>query len=251
MGKKFTLIELLVVVAIIAILAAILLPGLMKAKERARRIVELNDRKQLAYATIMYADDNKGFLPTPFDDELWDRIHVVKYKNGTNLNEVLVKPYMGTDEAVHNQTMFCQSDLLDLRYGGLELNSNTYYGWEETPSYTINASTLAYYRSPWTNAAVNGGGAWKVDPFDTSKLDSEAGLPMWSCMLFLKENQGQWFGHDAVLTTAPPVGVNTVFMDGSGTWVEPDNLIRFLDVGNEVWYAPNPHGAIKGGSNGL
>ena len=149
--KRFSLIELLVAIAIIAILAAILLPGLQKAKERARRIVELNDRKQLAYATIMYTDDNSGFLPTPFDDELWDRIHVIKYKNGTNINEVLVKPYMGIEEEVHNQTMFCQSDLLDLRYPGFELSANTYYGWEETPSYTVNASTLSYYRSPWKN----------------------------------------------------------------------------------------------------
>src|SRR5271163_1972281 len=59
----FTLVELLVVIAVIAILAALLLPGLAKAKQEAWRIDCLSNLKQLTLGAHLYAGDNRDYMP--------------------------------------------------------------------------------------------------------------------------------------------------------------------------------------------
>ena len=75
---SFTLIELLVVIAIIGILAALLLPVLVGAKERTRRVNCKNSQRQFILAVHMYGDDNEQRVPSgapnprksPEDDHL-------------------------------------------------------------------------------------------------------------------------------------------------------------------------------------
>ena len=59
------------VIAIIAILAAMLLPALAKAKERARITQCKNNLHQLGLATLMYANDNGDRLPDLRNNGVW------------------------------------------------------------------------------------------------------------------------------------------------------------------------------------
>ena len=73
----FTLIELLVVIATISILAAILLPALVKSKLTAQRAVCENNLRQLGVATELYLGDSSGYFfnlsqpPTGTGQQWW------------------------------------------------------------------------------------------------------------------------------------------------------------------------------------
>jgi prepilin-type N-terminal cleavage/methylation domain-containing protein/prepilin-type processing-associated H-X9-DG protein len=64
-ARAFTLIELLVVIAIIGILAALLLPVLSAAKDRATRTICIANMKQMGTANQMYAGDNQDYFAQP------------------------------------------------------------------------------------------------------------------------------------------------------------------------------------------
>ena len=134
--RGFTLIELLVVIAIIAILAAILFPVFARAREKARQTSCLSNLKQIALATLMYAQDNDEMMPRYYRSS----------SLGLNFTpHAAIQPYM-----MNEQIWVCPSGSAnydyywDSGYPGAPPRIAGSYGWNTR----FNARMLAEIISP-------------------------------------------------------------------------------------------------------
>ena len=100
-ARGFTLIELLVVVAAVAVLIALLLPSMAKAREHAKQVICTGNLRQNAVAMSAYLHDSNDWLPTIWSSA-WDGPPVA-IEGGYAYNQGLLYPYLNDNAA----TLFC------------------------------------------------------------------------------------------------------------------------------------------------
>jgi prepilin-type N-terminal cleavage/methylation domain-containing protein/prepilin-type processing-associated H-X9-DG protein len=208
----FTLIELLVVMAIIAILAALLLPTLSRAEEKANQVRCLANHRQLALAWCIYEQDNHGRLV--IDDPMGT--NYPSWEQG-NMN-------------VSNEATNAALIQLGLLYS-LTPNTAAYRcpddHTEHVRSYSMEMQ-LAFYRSgsPYNGAAMMG----IPNRAPVYQEDQLTKVPPALAILFLDEdpgsiNDGLW----AVLQTQDR------WSDIPATWHSRGCNFSFADGHAEHW----------------
>ena len=145
------MVELLVVVAIIAILAALLLSVLGRAKDAARRTVCLNNLKQLATGAHLYADDHNNILPIGYTANLRSMAFPVGIETLTLLRSYAgVKGLPSPQDALFN----CPADTFSYEYKN-EYKNDSYQpkglhtqAKYEYSSYSFNAGNIPVGKPP-------------------------------------------------------------------------------------------------------
>jgi len=212
----------LLVVAIIAILAAMLLPALSKAREKARRAVCLNNLKQIGLGFQIYAQDNNDYLPpkyydpsdsfykTTFQNAMWFQTAQVYQPLG-----FLLKGYVTNGKGMYvdkPDTFYCPSGKwgtsTSARLSYVKARFETTGGEMVRSSYSYNCEGRPFDRpGPYDDRAKG-----------RLSRASSAGYICAADGYELSTFGPEFIGMNHAASDGLPEGFNVLFFDGSVSW---------------------------------
>lgn len=218
--KAFTLIELLVVISIIALLIAILLPALSKARESAVWIECLSKQKQIFTSTTSYAVDSNGVFIVAREDppaSAWSQV-------GLDESGWRAFEEYGFDESTDIWKCPGREFEPEFNPGNDKFNhSYQYFGGFETWHRSGSGSVEA--QSPRTLEQATSEMAMVADATVQPSVGS------WQP----QANSSYYFDmqpHGSTSDDNAPIGSNHVFGDGSGQFIGVADLLPIHTWGN-------------------
>jgi prepilin-type N-terminal cleavage/methylation domain-containing protein/prepilin-type processing-associated H-X9-DG protein len=203
--SAFTLIEVLVVVAIIALLVAILLPSLSRAKSMARMVQCQSNMRQITMGFNAYTTENKGRLPGGFYDDYADWFGAANKpaKSGRQPDDGVIWKYMGRQRMAY----VCPDDVLkdhEFSYSANIILSGAKTEWLASAHHPLEKF----------NSTNHGVGGPRMKAFDGIPLVTEEDSEFW----LVVNDEGGWANDDRITERHLPVGGrgfgNMSFTDG-------------------------------------
>jgi type II secretory pathway pseudopilin PulG len=221
----FTLIELLSIVAIIAILAAVLIPAYFAANQRAHVTRCMNNLKQLSTAVLQYVADNGGLAPpiSPYQFSLptpnWCGTQQIFGK--TIIEKGSLWPY------TKNRSIYLCPNDWGHEATGLKKIADT--------EYRI-AYPLSYSMSGQLNRPNPIGGKYRC-----LKLDTDCHRPSQVLLLIheardsINDGLFQWPNSDKP-GNSHDYGTTLSYCDGHVRWMSQKQVNRLINMPDSPWY---------------
>lgn len=249
--KGFTLIELLVVVSIIALLIAILMPALNKARAQAKSAVCLSNLKQIGLAAYMYRDAYNDTLPRD----------VAQYEAGKpQAWFLLFMPFLGEHKPENND--YRAVDLFQCPSFPVQGKGKPYPMAGYPAGVPNELQTVDYVSNAWDNgineqrkpemiSRLNGrpseiayladheAGNWRPVILDETDLHGDyATLDVWK----LPHTQTGPDGVRRVAADRHSQGCNYLFFDGHAENISTKEVEKMQQIASKTMWGPNLSG---------